>query len=134
MSCSTKLKKVYKVSKSEDFSNIVILDNYNETKAGVVVSNPPYSLKWQPKSDNRFEGYDLAPAKASDFAFVLDGLSRLTDFGQAFYILPHGVLFRGAAEGKIRKQLIENNLIDAIISLPKKNVFKHFYTCLRCSI
>lgn len=115
-----KVEKVYKVNKSEDFGDIVILDNYNEAKANVVVSNPPYSLKWQPKSDRRFEGYDLAPAKASDFAFVLDGLSRLTESGQAFYILPHGVLFRGAAEGKIRKQLIENNLIDTIISLPEK--------------
>lgn len=115
-----KTEKVYKVSKNEKFSNIVILDNYNEEKTDVVISNPPYSLKWQPKSDYRFEGYELAPAKASDYAFILDGLSRLTETGQAFYILPHGILFRGGAEGKIRKQLIENNLLDAIISLPDK--------------
>lgn len=115
-----KTEKVYKVSKSEKFSDIVILNNYNEKKTDIVISNPPYSLKWQPKSDKRFDGYELAPAKASDYAFILDGLSRLTETGQAFYILPHGILFRGGAEGKIRKQLIENNLIDTIISLPDK--------------
>lgn len=115
-----KTEKVYKVSKSEKFSDIVILNNYNEEKTDVVISNPPYSLKWQPKSDKRFDGYELAPAKASDYAFILDGLSRLTEAGQAFYILSHGILFRGGAEGKIRKQLIKNNLIDTIISLPDK--------------
>lgn len=115
-------EKVYKVSKNGDFSDIEIIEDYEDIKADVVISNPPYSLKWQPKNDTRFDGYELAPAKASDYAFVLDGLSRLTETGQAFYILPSGVLFRGNAEGKIRKQLIENNLIDAIISLPE-NLF-----------
>ena len=115
-------EKVYKVSKNGDFSDIEIIEDYEDIKADVVISNPPYSLKWQPKNDARFDGYELAPAKASDYAFVLDGLSRLTETGQAFYILPSGVLFRGNAEGKIRKQLIENNLIDAIISLPE-NLF-----------
>lgn len=84
-----------------------------------------------PKSDPRFEGYDLAPAKASDYAFVLDGLSRLSDVGKAFYILPTGVLFRGNAEGRIRKQLIENNLIDAVISLPE-NLFLN--TCIPVNV
>lgn len=115
-------EKIYKLTKSGNYSDIEIVDNYEEKKTDVVISNPPYSLKWEPKSDIRFEGYELAPAKASDYAFVLDGLSRLTEQGQAFYILPHGVLFRGNAEGKIRKQLIENNLIDAVISLPE-NMF-----------
>lgn len=115
-------EKVYKLSKNGEFSDIEIIENYEEQKVDVVISNPPYSLKWQPKNDPRFDGYELAPAKASDYAFVLDGLSRLTETGQAFYILPAGVLFRGNAEGKIRKQLIENNLIDAIISLPE-NLF-----------
>lgn len=115
-------EKVYQVSKNGNFSDVEIIGNYEEIKTDVVISNPPYSLKWQPKNDTRFDGYELAPAKASDYAFVLDGLSRLTEIGQAFYILPAGVLFRGNAEGKIRKQLIENNLIDAIISLPE-NLF-----------
>lgn len=116
------IEKVYKLSKNGEFSDIEIIENYEEKKVDVVISNPPYSLKWQPKNDTRFDGYELAPAKASDYAFVLDGLSRLTETGQAFYILPAGVLFRGNAEGKIRKTLIENNLIDAIISLPE-NLF-----------
>ena len=115
-----KVEKVYKLTKSGEFSDITITENYEEEKVDVVISNPPYSLKWKPKRDERFEGYDLAPAKAADYAFILDGLSRLTDVGQAFYILPHGVLFRGASEEKIRKQLIENNLIDAVIGLPEK--------------
>lgn len=116
------IEKVYKLSKNGEFSDIEIIENYEEKKVDVVISNPPYSLKWQPKNDTRFDGYEIAPAKASDYAFVLDGLSRLTETGQAFYILPAGVLFRGNAEGKIRKTLIENNLIDAIISLPE-NLF-----------
>lgn len=94
------IEKVYKLSKNGEFSDIEIIENYEEKKVDVVISNPPYSLKWQPKNDTRFDGYELAPAKASDYAFVLDGLSRLTETGQAFYILPAGVLFRGNAEVK----------------------------------
>lgn len=117
-----KIEKIYKISKNGDFSDIEIIEDYVDTKANVVISNPPYSLKWQPKNDARFDGYELAPAKASDYAFVLDGLSRLTEIGQAFYILPSGVLYRGNAEYKIRKQLVKNNLIDAVIALPE-NLF-----------
>lgn len=113
-------EKIYKLTKIGNYSDIEIVDSYEEKKTDVVISNPPYSLKWEPKSDGRFEGYELAPAKASDYAFVLDGLSRLTERGKAFYILPAGVLFRGGAEAKIRKQLIENNLLDAVIALPEK--------------
>ena len=119
---SNQTEKIYKLTRNGKYSDIEIIENYEDKKSNVVISNPPYSLKWEPKRDSRFDGYDLAPAKASDYAFVLDGLSRLTEQGQAFYILPHGVLFRGNAEGKIRKQLIENNLIDAVISLPQ-NMF-----------
>lgn len=125
------VQKVYKLSKSDEFSDIEVVDTYEENVTDVVISNPPYSLKWEPKSDPRFEGYDLAPAKASDYAFVLDGLSRLSDVGKAFYILPAGVLFRGNAEGRIRKQLIDNNLIDAVISLPE-NMFLN--TCIPVNV
>lgn len=119
---SNQTEKIFKLTRNGKYSDIEIIESYEDEKSNVVISNPPYSLKWEPKRDPRFDGYDLAPAKASDYAFVLDGLSRLTEQGQAFYILPHGVLFRGNAEGKIRKQLIENNLIDAVIGLPQ-NMF-----------
>lgn len=112
------IEKIYKVTKNGQFSDIDICINYNEEKTKVVISNPPYSLPWTPKQDERFNGYTLAPKGAADYAFVLDGVSRLTDDGTAFFILPHGVLFRGNAEAKIRQQLIDNNLIDAVIGLP----------------
>lgn len=119
-----KTEKAYRIINDGDseFGTIEVFESCEETKTDVVISNPPYSLKWTPNHDSRFDGYELAPAKASDYAFVLDGISRLTETGQAFFILPHGVLFRGNAEGKIRQQLIENNLIDAVISLPE-NMF-----------
>ena len=88
-----------------------------------VVANPPYSQKWDTKSvkredDVRFSGYGVAPASKADFAFVLHGLYHLKSSGTMAIVLPHGVLFRGAAEEKIRKKLIENNLLDAVIGLP----------------
>lgn len=83
-----------------------------------VISNPPYSLKFENieeyEQDVRFRSYSLVPKSKADYAFVLHGLSKLNDEGTMFFVLPHGVLFRGANEGKIRKQLIEENLIDAI--------------------
>lgn len=114
------VEKAFSVQKNGQYSDIDICSNYNEEKENVVISNPPYSLPWTPQEDERFKGYPLAPKGAADYAFVLDGISRLTDDGTAFYILPHGVLFRGNTEGKIRKQLIDNNLIDAVIGLPDK--------------
>lgn len=112
------IKKIYLLKKDGQFSDIQIAYAHQEQKSKVVVSNPPYSLGWEPKPDERFERYQLAPKGAADYAFVLDGLSRLTDDGVAFYILPTGVLFRGNSEGKIRRQLLEENLIDAVIGLP----------------
>ncbi len=89
-----------------------------------VVANPPYSQKWEaPESylkDARFREYGgkLAPKSKADYAFLLDGLYHLNREGTMAIVLPHGVLFRGAAEGVIRKALIEKNLIDAVIGLP----------------
>ena len=111
---------IYKLESTDQFSNIKIVDELQEEKFDIIVSNPPYSLGWEPKYDERFYGYELAPKSKADYAFVLDIVYRLSNNGQAFIILPHGVLFRGASEEKIRKQLIENNLIDSIIGLPDK--------------
>lgn len=119
---SREVQRAYIVKNCGQFSDIEIAENYTEQKTKVVVSNPPYSLPWQPKEDERFKGYPLAPKGAADYAFILDGLSRLTEDGVAFYILPTGVLFRGNKEGEIRKRLIEENLIDAVIGLPE-NLF-----------
>ncbi|OTA28677.1 type I restriction-modification system subunit M [Alloscardovia macacae] len=88
-----------------------------------VVANPPYSQKWDIKNidrdkDPRFNGFGVAPASKADFAFVLHGLYHLDKAGTMAIVLPHGVLFRGASEGKIRKNIIDENLLDAVIGLP----------------
>lgn len=95
------------------------------TNLDAVVSNPPYSQKWDPtgkKSDPRFNGYGLAPKTKADYAFLLHDLYHLRSGGIMTIVLPHGVLFRGGDEAVIRKNLIENNNIDAIIGLPA-NIF-----------
>ena len=96
---------------------------YQPVFVDAVVSNPPYSHVWVPdnkENDVRFRGYGLAPKKKADYAFLLHSLYHLKPDGVMGIVLPHGVLFRGAAEGAIRKQLIENNQIDTIIGLPEK--------------
>lgn len=92
-------------------------------KFDAVVANPPYSQKWDIKSvdrekDTRFKSFGIAPASKADYAFVLHGLYHLESTGTMAIVLPHGVLFRGASEGKIRKRIIEENLLDAVIGLP----------------
>lgn len=92
-------------------------------KFDAVVGNPPYSQNWNTKDvdrekDTRFKGYGVAPASKADYAFVLHGLYHLDKAGTMAIVLPHGVLFRGASEGKIRKNIIDNNLLDAVIGLP----------------
>ena len=90
-----------------------------------VVSNPPYSQHWDPTDkelDARFAQYGLAPKTKADYAFLLHELHHLKPNGIQTIVLPHGVLFRGQAEGQIRASLIEKNNIDAIIGLPA-NIF-----------
>ena len=90
-----------------------------------VVSNPPYSQPWNPKDkegDIRYKRFGLAPQAKADFAFLLHDLFHLKPDGIMTIVLPHGVLFRGGEEEKIRKNLIEYNHIDAIIGLPA-NIF-----------
>lgn len=74
------------------------------------------------KYDARFSNYGIPPKSKADYAFVLHGLSHLKENGSAFFILPHGVLFRGSKDGDIRKLLIGDNLLDAVIGLPS-NLF-----------
>jgi type I restriction enzyme M protein len=91
-----------------------------------VVCNPPFSLRWEPDDtlaeDFRFKSYGLAPKSAADFAFLLHGFHFLGKEGTMAIILPHGVLFRGGAEERIRRKLLENNYIDTVIGLPS-NLF-----------
>ncbi len=113
----------YKLTKNGKFSDIVetALD-WSELKVDCVISNPPYSLAWTPKTDARFLGYALPPKSKADYAFVLHGLHRLKQTGTAVFVLPYGVLFRGQAEGTIRQKLINDNCLDGVIGLPE-NLF-----------
>ena len=93
-----------------------------------VLMNPPYSAKWSADEtfldDSRFNRYGrLAPKSKADFAFLLHGLYHLKDSGTMAIVLPHGVLFRGAAEGIIRKKLLEDGNIDAVIGMPANLFF-----------
>ena len=98
---------------------------YDPLYVDAVVSNPPYSQQWDPsgkENDPRYSRYGLAPKSKADYAFLLHDLYHLKPDGIMTIVLPHGVLFRGGEEGEIRKQLIEQNNIDAIIGLPA-NIF-----------
>lgn len=101
------------------------IGTYKHLSVDAVVSNPPYSQKWDPTNkeyDPRYSGYGLAPKGKADYAFLLHDLYHVLDDGIMTIVLPHGVLFRGGEEGTIRKNLIEKNNIDAIIGLPP-NIF-----------
>ena len=97
------------------------IDTYQALYVDAVVSNPPYSQKWDPEhkdNDPRYSRFGMAPKSKADYAFLLHDLYHLKPDGIMTIVLPHGVLFRGGEEGKIREQLIEQNHIDAIIGLP----------------
>lgn len=94
-----------------------------ETDFNMVLMNPPYSAKWSATAgflqDERFSDYGvLAPKSKADYAFLLHGLYHLKSNGTMAIVLPHGVLFRGAAEGKIREKLLRAGNIYAVIGLP----------------
>lgn len=98
---------------------------YEALYVDAVVSNPPYSQKWDSankEADPRFAKYGIAPKGKADYAFLLHDLYHLKPNGIMTIVLPHGVLFRGGDEEKIRRNLIEKNHIDAIIGLPA-NIF-----------
>jgi type I restriction enzyme M protein len=92
----------------------------------ICVANPPYSIsEWEYEifkhdKHGRVAGYEMPPTKKADYAFVLHMVKSMNTNGRAGIVLPHGVLFRGAAEGRIREQLIKDDLIEAVIALPPK--------------
>lgn len=107
-----------------------ILNETNPAKKmqfDAVVANPPFSLRWEPTEalgeDFRFKNYGLAPKSAADFAFLLHGFHFLSDDGVMTIILPHGVLFRGGAEERIRTKLLKDGHIDTVIGLPANLFF-----------
>ncbi len=107
-----------------------ILNEMNPAKKvefDAIVANPPFSLRWEASEamgeDFRFKSYGLAPKSAADFAFLLHGFHFLSDNGTMAIILPHGVLFRGGAESRIREKLLKDGNIDTVIGLPSNLFF-----------
>lgn len=91
----------------------------------IVVANPPYSIKdyeWEAFKNKfgRLDGYNAPPEKNADYAFVLHIIKSMNVNGRAGIVLPHGVLFRGGAEARIREQILKNDLVEAVIALPSK--------------
>ena len=108
--------------------NPLHLENERLMKFDKIVSNPPFSLdKWgaEELKDDTYGRFNmgLPPKSKGDFAFISHILASLNENGTAGIILPHGVLFRAASEGKIRKQIIENNWLDAVVGLPENLFF-----------
>jgi type I restriction enzyme M protein len=107
-----------------------LLNEMNPAKkllCDAVVANPPFSYRWEPNEalgeNFRFKSYGLAPKSAADFAFLLHGFHFLSDEGTMAIILPHGVLFRGGAEARIRTKLLKDGHIDTVIGLPANLFF-----------
>lgn len=107
-----------------------ILNEMNPAKKkefDAIVANPPFSYRWEPNEamgeDFRFKSYGLAPKSAADFAFLLHGFHFLGKEGCMAIILPHGVLFRGGAEERIRTKLLKDGNIDTVIGLPANLFF-----------
>lgn len=113
------VKSRYLLEKNDDEISAKVDDVQEVGKYDNVVMNPPYSMDFPDTKDYSFYGFEVPKSKA-DFGFILSGLSHLKDDGRLIAIVPHGLLFRGQKEGDIRKWLIEQKLIKAIIGLPEK--------------
>lgn len=118
-----------KITWGDTIRNPLHLEHDRLMKFDVVVANPPFSLdKWgvdEVACDkfNRFKEFAVPPKSKGDYAFVIHMIQSLNENGRAGVVLPHGVLFRGSSEGKIRQKLIEDNLLDAVIGLPANLFF-----------
>ena len=111
---------------SNDWDILRELNPAKKPAFDAIVANPPFSYRWEPTdalaNDVRFKNHGLAPKSAADFAFLLHGFHYLKDEGVMAIILPHGVLFRGGAEERIRTKLLKDGHIDTVIGLPS-NLF-----------
>lgn len=107
---------------TNDWEMLRELNPAKQMRFEAVVANPPFSYRWEPNealaADIRFKNYGLAPKSAADFAFLLHGFHFLAPEGTMAIILPHGVLFRGGAEERIRTKLLKDGNIDTVIGLP----------------
>lgn len=107
---------------TNDWDMLREINPAKQPKFDAVVANPPFSYRWDAGEamgdDMRFKNHGLAPKSAADFAFLLHGFHYLKDEGVMAIILPHGVLFRGGAEERIRRKLLEDGHIDTVIGLP----------------
>lgn len=114
-------------SLKNDWAMLNEMNPAKKLQCDAVVANPPFSYRWEPTEamgeDFRFKSYGLAPKSAADFAFLLHGFHFLSDEGTMAIILPHGVLFRGGAEERIRTKLLKDGNIDTVIGLPANLFF-----------
>jgi len=114
-------------SLTNDWSLLGEMNPAKKLQCDAVVANPPFSYRWEPNEalgeDFRFKSHGLAPKSAADFAFLLHGFHFLGDEGTMAIILPHGVLFRGGAEARIRTKLLKDGHIDTVIGLPSNLFF-----------
>ncbi|MEK7072283.1 MAG: type I restriction-modification system subunit M, partial [Patescibacteria group bacterium] len=115
------------IRRGDTLSNPQFLDEFGALKKfDICVTNFPYSSKewafeiFATNKYGRLEGYDMPPTSNADYAFILHIIKSLNSNGRAGVVCPHGVLFRGGSEGRIREQIIKNDIIETIISLPSK--------------
>lgn len=109
----------YKLTRTETYSDIEVVGNPMAVKNDLVVSNPPYSLKCK-EYNVKYKDYPDPPNQFADYAFVYFGLGIMKETGKCVYVLSHGLLFRGNKEKDIRKRLIQQKLLNAVIGLPDK--------------
>lgn len=120
-----------KIAWGDTIRNPLHLENDHLMRFDVIVANPPFSLdKWgeddvagDKDKFSRFTNYATPPKSKGDYAFIIHMVQSLNEHGRMATVLPHGVLFRGSSEGKIRQKLIEDNVLDAVIGLPSNLFF-----------
>lgn len=123
---SGQTKQVFRLQKAEKYSSITVENEEpQKTDFELVIENPPYSLKYKwDHIPDYMDGYGEPPTSRADYAFIVYGISRLSDKGSLCAILPHGVLFRGQKEQQIRKEILKRQRVKTIIGLPDK-LFKN---------
>lgn len=118
---SEEIFAVYQLQKGQQYSKIKIINNAElpVIKFDSIISNPPYNIPWNVINDDRFKVAEaMPPASNANFAFVYNAIYNLSENGKAAFILPNGVLTSTGAEGEVRKALLQNEKIKAVIALP----------------